>query len=102
MIIRCVRLDFLVRLKLVNIKFLFFFIKLQIDDNLLQLITVSLFLISRGAGRSIREFEEAMTHFGSKDLGDINLPGKDSHRAQKNHPHAFNLTNDGSGNYYFG
>jgi hypothetical protein len=90
-------------MKLVNIKFLFFFlIKLQIHDNLLQLITVSLFLISRGAGRSIREFEEAMTHFGSKDLGDIGLPGKDSHRAQKNHPHEFNLTNDGSGNYYFG
>ncbi|KAJ3656237.1 hypothetical protein Zmor_015328 [Zophobas morio] len=40
------------------------------------------------------------THFGnSQDFKDINIPSKQD--TTNNHPHFFNLTNDGSGNYYF-
>ena len=41
----------------------------------------------------------AITHFGFRDTKDLNLPSKQD--TENNHPHSFNLTNDGSGNYYF-
>ncbi|KAJ3656241.1 hypothetical protein Zmor_015331 [Zophobas morio] len=41
----------------------------------------------------------AITHFGFRDTKDLNLPSKQD--TENSHPHSFNLTNDGSGNYYF-
>jgi hypothetical protein len=79
--------------------------------SFLQLISAWLFLISGGSGRPQSPdedaldiiFREAATLLPFKDIKDLDLPSrKDSLGDQNNHPHAFNLTNDGSGNYYFG
>jgi hypothetical protein len=47
--------------------------------------------------------QETATHFGFKDLGDINLPPRKNSRPYPDGQlFSFNLTNDGSENYYFG
>jgi hypothetical protein len=68
------------------------------------LIVVSLSLVYYGYGRSQHfaaddnthpAIKAAKVHFGDlKDFKDIDLP-------PKTHQPGFNLTNDGSGNYYF-
>ncbi|KAJ3632476.1 hypothetical protein MTP99_009484 [Tenebrio molitor] len=48
-------------------------------------------------------FREAATLLPFKDIKDLDLPSrKDSLGDQNGHKYAFNLTNDGSGSYYFG